>query len=79
MERLHERFNAFFTSGEIEPLLLIPSYVLGATLLYTKCDFNSHYSTKFLIFILKILSSNSFLLAATTPVTVEGAECRLKQ
>lgn len=28
MERLHERFNASWNSGEIEPLLLISSYVL---------------------------------------------------
>lgn len=28
MERLHERFNTFWQSGEIEPLLLIPTYIL---------------------------------------------------
>ena len=28
MERLHERFNALWKSGEVEPLLLISSYVL---------------------------------------------------
>lgn len=28
MERLHERFNALWQTGEVEPLLLIPTYVL---------------------------------------------------
>ncbi len=40
MERLHERFNTFFGSGEIEPLLLISSYVLDFLCIHPFSDGN---------------------------------------
>lgn len=40
MERLHSRFNSFWQSGEIEPLLLIPSYVLDFLCIHPFLDGN---------------------------------------
>lgn len=40
MERLHEQFNTFWHSGEIEPLLLIPSYVLDFLCIHPFSDGN---------------------------------------
>jgi Fic family protein len=40
MERLHERFNAAWNSGEFEPLLLIPTYVLDFLCIHPFLDGN---------------------------------------
>ncbi|MBD2741891.1 Fic family protein [Coleofasciculus sp. FACHB-1120] len=40
MERLHERFNYLWQSGEFEPLLLIPSYVLDFLCIHPFLDGN---------------------------------------
>lgn len=40
MERLHQRFNALWQDGEIEPLLLIPAYVLDFLCIHPFLDGN---------------------------------------
>lgn len=40
MERLHERFNYLWQSGEVEPLLLIPTYVLDFLCIHPFLDGN---------------------------------------
>jgi Fic family protein len=40
MERLQERFNRLWESGEIEPLLLIPTYILDFLCIHPFLDGN---------------------------------------